>query len=401
MAIADYIEDGKKLWKVRVNLRSPTVEGLRVEKKKSGITSEAAANRINRQFERECERLLMEKEAKGLSWECLIEDWEVAAKNDDVFIRTLALGTIEDYVAVVKKFTSDWFKSPAKEIDRAMAWRVLESVEREYTISRRKRLRTAIDAIFSWGMLSGRIKDIPSLPTEGYKTKMSQEDKMPEILNLTEIKTLIGAAKEMDHLWYPIWSMALLTGMRNGELFALRWSKIDLDSKLIYVHQNWTSKDGLGPTKGRYWRTVPISGELEIFLKTLRQKGKNSQEVWAWADNKKIEKKRLQIDDFVLPRFQCWKDGRQAEILRAFCSGIGVQSVKFHTLRACFATQLIKDGIAPAVIMKICGWKDLKTMQRYIRLAGIEVKGATEGLKIMPTDQVMGRVIELFSHNNN
>jgi len=46
--------------------------------------------------------------------------------------------------------------------------------------------------------------------------------------------------------------------------------------------------------------------------------------------------------------------------------------------------------------MKICGWKDLKTMQRYIRLAGIEVKGATDGLKLLPDTQVMGRVLELF-----
>ena len=46
--------------------------------------------------------------------------------------------------------------------------------------------------------------------------------------------------------------------------------------------------------------------------------------------------------------------------------------------------------------MKICGWKDLKTMQRYIRLSGIEVKGATQGLKLLPERDVMGRVVELF-----
>lgn len=173
--------------------------------------------------------------------------------------------------------------------------------------------------------------------------------------------------------------MALLTGMRSGELYALKWNKVDMNSGIIYVHENWTNREGFGPTKGRYWRTIPIEGDLKRMLLDLKIKRKG--------------------DEFVLPRFQSWKDGRQAEILRTFCKGIGISSVRFHTLRACFATQLIKDGIAPAIIMKICGWKELKTMQRYIRLAGIEVKGATEGLKILPPEETIGRVTELFGNS--
>jgi hypothetical protein len=49
--------------------------------------------------------------------------------------------------------------------------------------------------------------------------------------------------------------------------------------------------------------------------------------------------------------------------------------------------------------MKICGWKDLKTMQRYIRLAGIEVRGATNSIRILPEKEAMGRVLELFGNN--
>jgi len=33
--------------------------------------------------------------------------------------------------------------------------------------------------------------------------------------------------------------------------------------------------------------------------------------------------------------------------------------------------------------MKICGWSDLKTMQRYVRLAGIEIEGATKPLSFL------------------
>jgi len=57
---------------------------------------------------------------------------------------------------------------------------------------------------------------------------------------------------------------------------------------------------------------------------------------------------------------------------------------------------LIKDGVAPGIVMKMAGWKDLKTLQIYIRLAGIEVKGATNGLKLLPETEVMGRVVNLF-----
>ena len=47
--------------------------------------------------------------------------------------------------------------------------------------------------------------------------------------------------------------------------------------------------------------------------------------------------------------------------------------------------------------MKIGGWCDLKTMQIYLRLAGVDEKGATEGLKFIPSDEaVMANVVNLF-----
>ncbi len=46
------------------------------------------------------------------------------------------------------------------------------------------------------------------------------------------------------------------------------------------------------------------------------------------------------------------------------------------------------------------GRKDLETMQIYIRLAGIEVQGVTEGLKLLPETEIMGQVVDLFGSNH-
>jgi integrase len=54
-------------------------------------------------------------------------------------------------------------------------------------------------------------------------------------------------------------------------MFALRWTDIDFDSKMISVSKQWTSKNGFGPTKTRRSRLVPISSSLMNFLKEYNQ----------------------------------------------------------------------------------------------------------------------------------
>lgn len=49
-------------------------------------------------------------------------------------------------------------------------------------------------------------------------------------------------------------------------------------------------------------------------------------------------------------------------------------------------------------VMKICGWCNLKTMARYVRLAGIDEQGVTEKLSFTPSvDAVSGNVVSLFN----
>ena len=167
--------------------------------------------------------------------------------------------------------------------------------------------------------------------------------------------------------------MALLTGMRNGELYALEWSDVDFENSMIRVSKSFNSRtNSIKSTKAGYWRNIPISTNLLLVLKELKA-------------NCYV---RSAVDQsFVLPRLGYWNKGLQARELKAFLKGVGMKPVKFHALRACFATQLLGKGIPPVVVMKICGWKNLRTMEFYVRLAGVNEVGATEVLTILPSSQ--------------
>lgn len=378
MAILKYLDpkDNVEYYKVRIVRKSRGKPSFSIDKEKNKISTLAEAEKIERGLIKEADRDLFRRESEGEKWGVLVNEWYEATNRKELFTRDLSQVALEDYIHMLKNYTREWFGLIIEDIDRTKAWMLLDKIEREVSVAKRKRVRTAIDAVYAWATLAGKINNLKS-PCEGFKTSRKVAEKIPEILTLDEIRSLLKFAKDTQHPWYEIWALALLTGMRSGELYALEWDAVDFENSTIYIHRNWTSKTGLGATKGRYWRAVPMNVELANLLKELKMKrGKEKS---------------------VLHRYNLWTKGRQAEVLREFCVGHNLTSVKFHTLRACFATQLIKDAVAPAIVMKMAGWKDLKTMQRYIRLAGIEIRGATEKLKLLPEKEVMGRVHELFA----
>ena len=135
-----------------------------------------------------------------------------------------------------------------------------------------------------------------------------------------------------------------------------------------------------GPTKGRYWRTIPLNQSLRALILELQRNRSNGDD-----------------GRFVLPRIKDWDNGDQAVALKNFLKSIKVKPVKFHALRACFATQMLANGVPAPIVMKIGGWKKSSTMDIYLRLAGVDVKGATNCLEFVPNDiSFGGNVINLF-----
>lgn len=388
MGVKSYVgKSGEVLWTAQAYSRSRDFPGIKVEKERTGFTSEREALGVFKQLQRECERDVLQRETQGSSWGAVVEDYEKYLANPKAV--SLYETTRQDYIATIRKHTRSWWSRSAASITQIDIKELMNTLESGGTsASHRRKMKVIINRIFQYGMEKRMIKGITDSPTIGLKLER-EDDTVPEILTLGEIRKLLSSARAMQHQWYYHWAMALLTGMRSGELYALLWTDIDWENNAITVSKTFDSRHKAikvhgnpikNRTKSGYWRTVPISSELKSLLLEIKAQSGDRPNV--------------------LHRIWTWTLGLQAGELRKFCIGMGLPSVRFHTLRACFATQLIRNGVPPIQIQKICGWRDLKTMQRYIRMAGIEVDGATEGLKVLPEPEVMAKVVNLFTHDS-
>ena len=369
MAITETADPiGEILYSVYVNLRSKTMPHIRHQKRINGLKSKAEALRKEKNLIKELSLKIAHQEGHGFTWRMIVNHWAAqAASSSQVLLSGKNYNpiTIKDYFSMLHRWTADWLDRPASEITRGDGKEVLERIiEEGRSKAFQKRVKNTINMIYNWAIEEKMVKGVHNSPVFGIKISIKQ-DKRPEILKIDEIKNLLYQAKGQEHDWYFIWAMALLTGMRNGELYSLKWSDIDFDNKTIKVERSFNFKiDEYKYTKAGYWRTVPISSELKSLLLEIRLESKS---------------------EFILPRFELWEAGKQAQVLKLFCKSIGLPEIKFHTLRACFATQLIGSGVEPVKVMKICGWKDLKTLAIYLRLAGVDEKGVTEGLNFLPS----------------
>lgn len=398
MAILSYEKNGKTFWQVYIDIRSRMDRTIRVQKRVNGLESEKDAKNEEKKLLRVLSGQLAALEAVGPKWEDLIDRW---VRHQELYPTGRYVDTtISDYRAILRKWTADWLDKPASEITRVDGRDILHKARIEgKKHSFCKHLKSVINLIYTWGIEERLIEGVRESPVRGIELEIEREEKIPEILTLDEIRTLLRNAFEQGHPWYPIWVTAVFTGCRSGELQELKKSDVEVVSRengikqdvlpfnqrrygFIRVRRNWNSRlKSVGPTKAGYWRTVPISSEFYWFL----------------IQDRKIHE--MKPDDYLLPHFIDWKSGYQAQILRGFCQANQLPSIRFHTLRSCFATQLISSGIPATVVMKIAGWKDMKTMQRYIRMAGIDEAGATETLHFIPTEEAaMERVVNLIDY---
>lgn len=357
MSISSYTsQEGKTFWKVYINLRSKIDPRIRVQREERRIESKGKAERREKELNELCLREIIQKEGSQPTLGEIVDKWEKYRRDTG----EIQEDTIDDYLSAIRLWCDSIIIKPACEINKQEVRQIISHLS---SIGKSNgfqlRVLSGIKRVYTWGKEEGLIKGGLDNITSGIRIS-KVEEKVPEVLTAEEIKKFLYVAKVQNHKWYPIWLTAILTGMRSGELYALEWKDIDFANNNIVVSKSFNKrKRVIKSTKAGYFRTVPINQSLKEMLLALKASSSTAH---------------------VLPRIREWTMGLQAQELRKFCLEVGIRSVKFHALRSCFATHLLNEGVSLTTLMKVAGWRELATVQKYTRLAGIHEKGATDCL---------------------
>jgi integrase len=292
--------------------------------------------------------------------------------------RDLAEATIENYKLCLDAHTlKRWGNRPIDEIlpDEIRTLVKVDLADRSR--SHQKSMRKFLNGVFTYAVEAGHLHRNP-VPFMQFRIGA----KLRQVFNETQANMFLGNAKNFNHEWYPIWATAIYTGMRNEELYALRWQNVDLENRKIYVRETWTKKGGFQDlTKNGEDRVVEIAPPLLTIFKELKIKNADST--------------------FVLPRIDAWDGGRQAEILRIFLAALNLPLITFHDLRGTWTTIMLSRGVPPVKVMKMGGWKTMQTMlKHYVRASGIDIKGITDDLVLHDPSSSEGKLIELPDRSN-
>jgi integrase len=184
-------------------------------------------------------------------------------------------------------------------------------------------------------------------------------------LTLDQAQRLLTTVKETR--WHSLYVLALILGLRRGELLGLRWSDVDLDAKTLSVRQNLVRAGGKlqvqAPKTRRSRRTLPLPAPALAALKAQRTRQASDRLAAgsSWADNDLVFATSLGTP--IEPR----------NLARHFYSvrgKAGLAHVRFHDLRHTCLSLLLALGTPPHTAQAIAGHAHVDvTMSIYAHTA--------------------------------
>jgi integrase len=148
--------------------------------------------------------------------------------------------------------------------------------------------------------------------------------------------------------------VALFTGMRLGEVLALRWSNVDLDGKIIKVREALEQTAAFGV---RFKPPKSKAGKRDVTLPDVLIDALHAHRKAQLEFRMQCGAGRLPDDALVFATIegQPLPPNRTSTAWGKFAKRIGMPEISFHSLRHTHASQLIDSGVDIVTISKRLG----------------------------------------------
>jgi integrase len=225
-------------------------------------------------------------------------------------------------------------------------------------------LHSALKAAVLDGVVS---RNVATLVIGKPRVQRTADDIIQQCWNRDDARAFLDAARNAGPQLAALFTLAIETGMRKGELCGLKWADVDFTGGKIRIVRQLISPGPditFGPPKNGQPRTLDVSADTMQLLRTPRQ---------AQAEMKM--RHRASYHDFDLVFAKEWGDlhkredslGRplqknnigQREFARIL-KAAHVRPITFHGLRHTCATLLFEAGVPAKVIQERLGHKRIE-----------------------------------------
>lgn len=221
-------------------------------------------------------------------------------------------------------------------------------------------LHNALGKAVEWGLISRNVCDLVSPPRkQRYEIQPLTAEQAQKLLD-----TIRG------HRWEALFTLALATGMRRGELLGLKWQDINFGSGALQVRRILSRVPTQMPDREHVYveaepktqksrRSIVVAPfALEVLGRhRIQQLGERSKAGSVWQDH-----------DYVF----CTSIGTHlgpnhvVEEFKKLLVQAGLPDIRFHDLRHSTATLLLSTGVHPKVVQEILGHTQISmTMDIY------------------------------------
>ena len=205
---------------------------------------------------------------------------------------------------------------------------------------------------FNYAQNKGYIKLNPMADT--YKPKSAKRDKKIRAMELEEQYSLTYYLKNKtikEEPYKNVFLIQLYTGLRVGEVLALQAQDIDLKKNIIHVNKtlrrNAEDKIVMGDSTKTYAgiREVPIPEAILAEIKEQLEVAKNHFDKQLFLSS---------TENYADPR------GINNILKRILIQNCDIKDITTHSLRHTFGTRCIESGMAPVVVQRLMGHKDIQ-----------------------------------------